>query len=42
MNLRAAEKELGNRRTPEVQPASLLIELAVVFSISFVLVGLFA
>lgn len=41
MNLQAAQKELGSR-TPRVTGATLVIEVLVVVSVSYMLVGIFA
>lgn len=41
MNLQAAQKELGGR-TPRVTGATLAIEVLVVVSVSYMLVGIFA
>lgn len=41
MNLNTAHKELGGR-TPQVVPRVLALEALVVFSVSFILVGIFA
>ena len=41
MNLQAAQKELRSK-PPQIRPQALAIEMVVVLSLSFALVGIFA